>query len=120
MKEIISDKKKFLKALIEYAQKSGTFNPHFQKKELMDLLDITEGKFNIIQKRLGDKYCYFVSNRDGNDRYGINVSDCLSLQEQYDQEIIQELRHNQLVRLSVLVAILGAVIGVALVIWLHQ
>lgn len=83
-------------------------------------LDMTEGEFNIMQKRLGDRYCLFVDGHDEGSRYVINVSECLSLQEQYEQERIQEERHKQLVRLAILVAVLGAVLGVALMIWLGQ
>ncbi len=118
MKETQINRKKFLKALIDYAKESGTFNPHFYKKEMMDTLKITEGDFNIIQKNLGQKYCYYVGPHDSGDRYAINVSECLALQEQYDQEYLNEKRHKQIVRLVILVAILGAVLGVALNIWL--
>jgi hypothetical protein len=42
----------------------------------------------------------------------------LALKEIFDQEAVQENRHAQLVRLAVLVAILGALLGVALAKWL--
>ena len=114
MKDIHIKQKIFLKALITYANESGNFNPHFYKKEIMDILNITEGEFNITQHNLGQKYCYYVGPHNGEDRYAINVSECLSLQEQYDQEFINTRRHEQIVRLAVLVAILGAVIGAGL------
>ena len=118
MSDMTKNKRRFLKALIEYAEKSGTFNPYFHMKELMDSLGISEKEFNIIQKQLGDRYCLLVDIHDNDKRYRINVSECLSLQEQYDQELIQEKRHKQLLRLAILVAILGAVLGVALNMWL--
>ena len=83
----------------------------------MDSLRIAEGEFNIIQKNLGDKYCHYVDSHGGNSRYAINVSECLALQEQYDQESINERGHQQLVRLAVLVAVLGATLGAALSVW---
>ena len=113
-------RKEFLKALINYANESGNFNPHFYKKEMMDILHISEGEFNITQHNLGGKYCNYAGPHKGEDRYSINVSECLSLQEQYDQEFINTKRHNQLVRLAVLVAILGAVLGGALSLWLTK
>lgn len=120
MKDTHIKRKEFLKALINYANESGNFNPHFYKKEMMDILNISDGEFNIIQHNLGQKYCYYVGPHKGEDRYAINVSECLSLQGQYDQESINTRRHEQIVRLAVLVAILGAVIGVALSLWLTK
>ena len=118
MKNPHTNRKEFLKALINYANESGNFNPHFYKKEMMDILKISEEEFNIIQHNLGQKYCYYVGPHKDKDRYAINVSECLSLQEQYDQESINNKRHNQIVRLAVLVAILGAVFGVVFNYWL--
>jgi len=118
MKDTYIKRKEFLKALINYTNESGNFNPHFYKKEMMDILNISESEFNITQHNLGQKYCYYVGPHEGEDRYAINVSECLSLQEQYDQESINTRRHEQIVRLAVLVAILGAVIGAALSLWL--
>ena len=120
MKDIYFKRKAFLKALINYANESGNMNPHFYKKEMIDILNISELEFNITQHNLGQKYCYFVSPDKGGDRYAINVSECLSLQEQYDQESINARRHEQIVRLAVLVAILGGVIGVGLSLWLTK
>lgn len=80
------ERKNFLSALIKYADESGNFNPHFYKDEMMEILNISEGEFNIIQKRLGDKYCHYVGPHDGRDRYAINVSECYRLKEMHDQE----------------------------------
>ncbi len=120
MKDINTNRKELLRALINYAKQSGNFNPHFYKKEMMDILNITEAEFNIAQHNLGQKYCYYVGPHNGEDRYAINVAECLSLQEQYDQESLNTKRHSQLVRLAVLVAILGAVLGAALSFWLKN
>lgn len=118
MKDIHGKRKEFLKALVSYANESGNFNPHFCKKEMMDILNITQDEFNITQHNLGQKYCHYVGPHNGDERYAISVSECLSLQEQYDQESINTSRHEQIVRLAVLVSILGAVIGAALSLWL--
>jgi len=77
MKDAHIKRKEFLKALIDYANKSGNFNPHFYKKEMMDILNITEGEFNITQHNIGQKYCYYVGPHKGEERYAINVSECL-------------------------------------------
>lgn len=114
----INNRQKFLNALLEYADKSGNFNPHFDKNEMMETLGVTESQFNIMQKQLGDKYCHYIDSHMGKPRYSINLSECLSLKEIFDQEAVQGKRHAQLVRLVVLVAILGAVLGVALGKWL--
>lgn len=114
----MNNRKILLDALLEYADQSGNFNPHFDKKEMMEALGVSEGQFNIIQKQLGDKYCHYVDSHEGKQRYSINVSECLALKEIFDQEAVQENRHAQLVRLAVLVAILGALLGVALAKWL--
>ena len=120
MNETQLNRKRLLSALLDHAEKSGNFNPHFYKKDMMDRLGVTEGEFNIIQKNLGDRYCHYVDSYGGDNRYAINVSECLALQEQYDQESINEKRHQQLVRLAVLVAMLGAVLGVALSFWFSK
>ena len=117
MKDKQNNRKRLLNAMLEYADKSGKFNPHFYKKEMMDSLRVTEGQFNIIQKSLGDKYCHYVDSLGGGDRYSINVSECLALKEKYDQERINERRHKQLVWLAVIVVILSAVLGTALSLW---
>ena len=42
MKDPHKQRKKFLTALINYGNSSGNFNPHFYKKEMMDILMISE------------------------------------------------------------------------------
>ncbi len=81
---------------------------------MTQILGWSEKEFNIEQKRLGDKYCHFVDVIDGHDRYAINISGCLELQEKYNQEAINHDRHNQLIRIAILVAILGVVIALGL------
>lgn len=110
MTSMVKDKRRLLAALLMHAEQSDTFNPHVYKDELMRSLSISEAQFNIIQKRLGNKYCHFVDSPNGKDRYSINVSECLAIQEQYAS-------HGQLVRLAVLVAVLGAVLAFALIHW---
>ena len=111
MKKTENNRKVFLKALIDYGNKSGNFNPHFHRKEMMKILDVNEREFNIIQKNLGEKYCYFVDSHNGDNRYAINMNECLELKEEND-------KHNQIVRLVILTAIFGAVLGTALSLWL--
>jgi len=118
IKDPHKEREDFLKALIDYGNNSGNFNPHFYKKELMDILKISEGEFNIVQHNLGNKYCYYVGPYRGEDRYAINMSECLNLQEQYEQEAIDTKRHNVSLRLAVLLTALGAILGVALTILL--
>jgi len=113
MKDTLIERKEFLKALIDYANKSGKINPHFYKKEMMDILNISETDFNRIRRRLGQQYCVDAGPHKGKDRYAINVSECLSRQEQYDQESINKKQHNQILMLAILLAILSAVISVA-------
>lgn len=120
VKDTHTKRKEFLKALVNYANESGNFNPHFYKQEMMTILSISEGEFNITQHNLGKKYCYYVGPHEGKDRYAINVSECLTLQEQYDQKTINARRHKQIVRLAVLVAVLGAILGVALNYWITK
>ena len=118
MKDPHKQKKDFLTALIDYGNKSGNFNPHFYKKEMMDILNILEGEFNIVQHNLGNKYCYNVGPHKGEDRYAINMSECLNLQEQYEQEAVDTKRHNVSLRLAVLLTLLGTILGVSLTLWL--
>ena len=111
---------RFLRALLEYADESGTFNPHFHRKEMMQRVGLSEGEFNIVQKQLGDKYCRYVDQHDGDARYQICVSDCLALADLLEQNRIQACRHRQLMRWAVFVAILGAVLGAVLSYWLRK
>ena len=114
MKRKIDNRERLLRELVEYAEQSGTFNPHFQCKEMMDRLNLTECEFNILQRQLGDKYCRSVDTHQGDNRYEICVNECLALLDEIEYKKTQEKRHNQLVRMALEVAILGAVIGVAL------
>lgn len=108
------DRQRLLAALLEYAKESGTFNPHFQKKEMMARLGIDEREFNIMQKRLGDKYCCYTGPHDGDDRYAISLSECFSLQHQFDQEQMQKRRHRELVGVAVAVGVLAAFLSAVL------
>lgn len=117
MKQKIDERERFLRALLEYTDESSTFNPHFHRTEMIQRLRISERDFNIVQKRLGDKYCRYVDQHDEDARYEICVSECLALGDQFDHEKTLEKRHNQLLRWAVLVAILGAVLAVALTVW---
>lgn len=74
MKKVQIQLKRLLSALLDYADKSGNFNPHFYKKEMINSLGVTEKEFDIVQKNLGDKYCYYVDSHGGDDGYVINVS----------------------------------------------
>jgi len=124
MNETQLNRKRLLLALLDHAEKSDNFHPHFYKKDMMDGLGVTEREFNIIQKNLGDKYCHFVDLYQGVPRYAINVSECLALYEQYVQESIQksinQKRNQQLVRPAIFVAILGTVLGAALSFWFSK
>jgi len=100
-----------LEALVRYADQSGNFNPHFYKDEMLKILDVTEGEFNIIQKQLGDEYCHMVDCIEGRDRYAINVNKCLSLRDQIDQSKIEEERHGVGIRIAVLTTLLGTLLG---------
>lgn len=109
MEETKINRKTFLKALIDYANKSGTFNPHFYKKEMMAILQITEKDFNIVQHNLGQKYCYYVGPHNDGDRYAINVSECLSLQEKYDKELLIEKIHKGNNMNKILIALIAII-----------
>lgn len=83
--QMIHEKKDFLEALLSYAYESVEFNPHFLKSEFTKINSMSDEKFDLIQKRLGDKYCYYV----GNERYAINLKECQNLWEQYKKETKQ-------------------------------
>lgn len=117
MKEKADNRRRLLCALVQYAEKSETFNPHFYRSEMMKRLGLTEGEFNIVQKQLGDRYCRYVDQHEGDARYEICVSECLALRDQFEQEKIQKRRHKELFRLVIEVAVLGAVLGAALTLW---
>jgi len=117
VKQKIDKRERFLRALLEWADESSELNPHFHRTEMIQRLRISIGEFNIVQKQLGDKYCRYVDQHDGDARYEICVSECLALRNQFDHEKTLEKRHNQLLRWAVLVAIFGAVLAVALTVW---
>ena len=117
MKKTKDDRHLLLDALLDYASSSGTFNPHFYRKEMMKQLCVTEGEFNIMQKRLGDRYCTFVDSHNDDNRYAIVVSECLALRDHFQQVEAQKNRHRQMVRLTVLAAVLTSVLATALMRW---
>ena len=116
MKQKIDKRERFLRALLKYADESSKSNPHFRRTEMIQRLRISEGDFNIVQKHLGEKYCRYVDQHDGDARYEICVSECLALRDQFEQEKIQERRHKQLFWIA-LAAMLAAVLGAALTLW---
>ena len=115
------DRKSFLRVLVQYARESQTFNPHFHRSEMLARLQIDERTFNILVNALGPRYCRLVDMHGGDDRYAINLAECLSLKDELDREELDDLRHSQTMRLTVLTAILsavlGAVLGVVLTLW---
>jgi ABC-type phosphate/phosphonate transport system permease subunit len=114
MAKMTDKRQRLLAALLEYAKKSGTFNPHFYRSEMIKCLGVTEGEFNIMQSQLGEQYCSFAGVQGTDSRYEIHVDKCLELWEKLE-------RHRQLVRTTFLAAvigsILGAVVGVVLSFW---
>ena len=63
IKKAQKNREEFLYTLLEYASSQEEFNPHFFLDEMLKLLDIDKGKFNKIQKSLGDQYCSFVDSK---------------------------------------------------------
>lgn len=100
-----------LDALIRYADQSGKFNPHFYKDEMLKMLNVAEGDFNIMQKQLGDEYCHMVDIREGRSRYAIIRDKCLALRDQIDQANTEEKRHREGVRIALLTTLLGVLLG---------
>ncbi|MHB8839670.1 MAG: hypothetical protein ACYC7F_12070 [Gemmatimonadaceae bacterium] len=88
-------------ALLNEAEESRTFNPHFYLADMLAKLGTDEGTFNIAVHSLGARYCYFVDVHDGRPRYAINLAECLSLKDQLDGDAVQEARHRELIRLGV-------------------
>ena len=111
-------RERLVRAFLTYAEESGTFNPRFHRQEMMQRLGFSEGQFNIAQKQLGDRYCLYVDQHGDDARYEICVSECMAFRDQFDQEALQAKRHAQLVWLAIFVAVLGAVVAVALAVWL--
>jgi len=112
-------RERLVRALLTYPEESGTFNPHFHRQQMMQRLGFSEGQFNIAQNQLGDRYCHYIDQQGGDARYEICVSECMAFRDQFDQEALQARRHRQLVGLAILAAVLGAVVAVALNVWLQ-
>lgn len=100
-----------LEALIEYADKSGTFNPLFYQKEMMTKLGVSEGEFNIVQQRLGNKYCQFVDLHRDDRRFAISVDECLTLRDQLRHDQALDRRHRQMLWATFTAAIVASAIG---------
>lgn len=120
MAKVIDKRQRLLATLLEYAEESDKSNPHFYKSEMIKRLGVTEDEFAILLSLIGEQYCSPASWGGTDSRYEIHVDKCLALQDQFDRDRVNEKRHKQLVRLSVLVAILGAVLGVALTLWFRR
>lgn len=110
MKKQKDDRERLLIALIDYAEKSGTFNPCFHKNEMLTILGVTERQFNIMLSRLGPEYCRMLDIHEGWSRYTISYDKCLQLRD-------KAKRHKELFWITILSAILCAVLGFALVFW---
>ena len=117
MKKKIDNRRRFLYALVKNAEKTG--NPYFYRSKMMKVLVLTELEFNIVQKQLGDRYCQFIDYLEEKARYKICVSECLTLQDQFKQEEIQERRHRQICWIGVL-AVIFAALGAALTLWFQM
>ena len=88
------DRETLLNALLEIAEESGNFNPHFIKSEILKKLNISECKFNIIRANLGEKYCPYIGlSMKGGDRFSINVSACWQLHDQFKLQNIHRQNH---------------------------
>jgi len=104
------DRETLLIALIDYAKKSGKSNPCFHKNEMLIILGVTEGQFNIMLSRLGPEYCRMLDIHEGQSRYVIFYDKCLQLRD-------KAKRHKKIVWITILSAILSAVLGYVLVSW---
>lgn len=111
MKQKKDRRAELLTALVNYANQSGSLNPHFYKDEMINILAISEADFNIIQKQLGDEYCHFVDNHEGKSRYAISVNKCLVLRDQIEQGNTAVKSHEESIRVNVLCTILGSLLG---------
>jgi len=115
MKRSKDMRKRFLRELLGYAQESGTFNPHFHRKDMMKRLGLTgEGEFNIMQGQLGDKYCRYVDEHEGDARYVIEVSLCHELQDEFDREEAQESRLTRTIVCGAIITLIAVVLAYAL------
>ena len=108
------DRKRLLLVLVDYAIESKTFNPHFRKSEMLARLNIDDETFNILRSSLGDRYCHMVDVSDGEARYAINLSECLTLKDRFDHEQLERRRHRELILIALLAAVISAVLSVAL------
>jgi hypothetical protein len=109
-----------LNALIEYGERSGTFNPHFHKKEMMEKLGISEGEFNIVQKSLGNKYCHIVDIHEGNARYAISMDECYRLRDELRQQRILGRRHRQILWATIIAIIVTLVAIIGPLLWRYR
>jgi hypothetical protein len=97
-----------LEALLHYADRSGTDNPHFYKDEMLKILGVCEHVFNIMQKQLGDICCHLVDGLEERSRYAINVNKCLELRDQIIQANAKGKRYRESVRNILLATSIGA------------
>lgn len=111
MKKIKDKRFVLLEALLRYADQSGNFNPHFFKDEMIKVLNVTEGDFNIMQKQLGDEYCHMVDYIEGRSRYAIIVNKCFALRDEIEQANTDARRHREGIRIAVLTTLLGTLLG---------
>ncbi|HPR54411.1 MAG TPA: hypothetical protein PLV84_04705 [Deltaproteobacteria bacterium] len=97
-----------LEALLRHADQCGDENPHFFKDEMLKTLDVCEHVFNVMQIRLGDRYCRRVDGFEDRCRYAINVNSCLELRNQIMQADSKIRRFRESVRNIVLASSIGS------------
>ena len=85
---------------------------------MLDRMGIDEKTFNLLLHSLGTRYCHMVDVHSDEARYAINLAECLTLKDRFESADLVVRRHSQTIRLAVLTAILGAVVGYALGRWL--
>ena len=107
MKKIRDNQLVLLEALIQYADLSGSTNPHFYKDVMLDRLGICEHVFNIMLKQLGETYCRLVDSFNDRSRYVINVNRCLERHDQIIQANEREKRQRKAIRNTLLMTSMG-------------
>ena len=108
------DRRELLLELVDYAKESKSFNPHFHLSEMLSRLDIAEGTFNVLLSSLGGQYCHMVDVHNGEASFAINLSECLTLKDHFDQQQVEGRRHRELMRVALFAAVISAVLSVVL------
>ncbi len=94
--------RKFVTALLKYAENGTVFNPDFTREEIPEIFSgWTDLDFNLVHHGAGEGCCICI----GPDRWRIDIAHCKSLQGKF-----KERRHKTWILLLTILALIAIIV----------